>query len=138
MNILAAPSYLSGLFVYGPYAVALRPKVVIMHVVTVSHSCRGGGGIIHRHCCRPSPCSGGEPSYLAGLFVYGPYAVALRPKVGVMPVVAIVPVVTMVAALFPIVAVGPVVAVAVALFPGVVDAEAVANRICTTHIVAAL
>jgi hypothetical protein len=109
-----------------------------MPVVTVSHSRRGGGGIIHCRCCRPSPRSGGAPSYLAGLFVYGPYAVALRPKVGVMPVVVVVLVVTVAAALFPIVTVGSVVAVVVALFPGVVDAEAVANRICTTHVVEAL
>ncbi len=38
MNVLAAPSYLAGLFGYGPYALALQPKVVIMPVVTVSQS----------------------------------------------------------------------------------------------------
>ncbi len=55
-----------------------------------------------------------------------------------MPVVAVVPVIMVAAAPFPIVAVGPVIAVVVALFPGVVNAEAAANRICTTHIVEAL
>jgi hypothetical protein len=55
-----------------------------------------------------------------------------------MLVVAILPVITVAAAPFPVVAVGPVVAVVVGLFPGVVDAEAAANRICTTHIVEAL
>ncbi len=78
------------------------------------------------------------PSYLAGLFEYGPYAVALRPKVVIMLVVAVVPVVVVVAASFPVVAVGPVIVVVVALFPGIANAEAAANQICTTYIVWAL
>jgi hypothetical protein len=55
-----------------------------------------------------------------------------------MPIVAVVLVVMVVAVPFPIIAVGPVVAVVVALFSGVINAEAAANRICTTHAIEVL
>ena len=50
---------------------------------------------------------------LADLFEYGPYDVALQPKVVGMPIVAIVPVVVAAAALSPVVASGPVIVVVV-------------------------
>ncbi len=55
-----------------------------------------------------------------------------------MPVVANVPVIMVAAALFLVIAVGPVVAVVVALFPSIIDAQAVATRICTSYIIEAL
>ena len=54
---------------------------------------------------------------LADLFEYGPYDVALQPKVVGMPIVAIVPVVVAAASSFPVIAVGQVVVVAAASFP---------------------